>query len=253
MDVMSCPGCGTPSTGTARFCMTCGHALPPVPPPAPTESRGPAALVAGLSIALAVVAVGVVAAVLLAGRGDTPQPRIAAVTSASPANTVTVVTVVQKQPSRSSSSGSSTRVNAGRLPSLRAYATRSYSLQVPSTWQTVSDDADQGAYRESKWQSPTGDGSLLVDYTVGFSGTPQSGAAEVRSSTSRSSGYQELGWRSWAGGWRWDFIVGGQRKMDVFFTACGTGYALLGTASPSRFSTLEPLFEQAARSLEPQC
>jgi hypothetical protein len=104
------------------------------------------------------------------------------------------------------------------------------------------------------WESPNGDGSFLVDYTVGFTGTPRSGASTVRASTSRSEGYQEPRFDSWDGSrWRWAFTLPGQRKMDVFIVGCGTGYATLGAASGSRFERLRPMFEQMARSLTPQC
>jgi hypothetical protein len=118
----------------------------------------------------------------------------------------------------------------------------------------TADDVDHGSYRESKSESPNGDGSFLVDYTVGFNATPRSGATTVRASTSRAAGYDELEFGSWDDGRpRWDFTLSGQRKMYVFTVGCGTGYATLGAASVICFGRLQPMFEQMARSLTPQC
>lgn len=212
----------------------------------------------GAVLALVIV-VGATTAIVVGTMSGSADPHVQpAAQPAAP--TKTVVTVVQKvtapknstTPTTPTASGASSA--AAKLPPLVHYSPGAYQVLVPATWTRTADDVDHGSYRESKWQSPNGDGSFLVDYTVGFTGTPRSGATTVRSSTSRSAGYQELGFEAWDNGrWRWDFALAGQRKTDVFTVGCGTGYATLGAASHARFQRLAPMFERMARSLIPQC
>lgn len=215
-------------------------------------------------LALVAVLGAVVASVLVSTSHSSsprlqPAPTVASVasntspTSSAPTPTVTV-THRTTTPAKAPTPRPRPNAVPNGLPRLISYAPGAYTVQVPATWQNTADDVDHGAYRESKWESPAGDGSFLVDYTVGFDGTSRGGATQVRAQTSRSAGYQELRYGPWDGGtWRWDFALSGQHKMDVFSVGCQTGYATLGASSTARFARLEPLFEQMARSLTPSC
>jgi hypothetical protein len=221
------------------------------PPPAGSNT----ALIVGLAALVAVLAVGGIAAVLLGvgGSSDAPVNQAAAVTQ--PEATKTVVTVIKSATAKPSSSARHSSSTVGPLP-MRSYSTGHYRIDVPVTWQQVSDEEDHsGVYRESRWNSPSGDGYLLIDYTDGFDGTPKSGADALHEAMRGTSGYTEWAYESWLNGrfWRWEFTKDGTRKIDVFASNCGTGYALLGAASPGRFTRLRASFEAAARSLQLTC
>ena len=260
--MISCPTCHASLDEQDRFCTVCG--APVAQPEAASQAPPPAAdsnvaLVVGLTALVAVLAVGVVAAVLLTGgkgSSDASVSPAAAVTQ--PAATKTVVTIIKSAPSTpSGSTGRSSQAGSvvGPLPT-RSYATGHYRIEVPATWRQVSDEEDHsGVYRESRWNSPSGDGYLLIDYTDGFDGTPKSGADDLRDAMRGTSGYTEWAYESWLNGrfWRWEFTKDGTHKLDLFASSCGTGYALLGAASPGRFTRLRASFEAAARSLRLTC
>jgi hypothetical protein len=205
---------------------------------------------------VAVLITGGVAAILLTGDGGSSSSSTTQAGVLQTPATKTIVTVIKTAPAKSS--GSSTRasqVGSGPLPT-QSYATGRYRVEVPETWRQVSDDEDHsGVYRESRWNSPSGDGYLLIDYTVGFDGTAKSGADALRDAMRSTSGYTEWAYGPWLSGrfWRWEFTKDGTRKIDLFASSCGTGYALLGAASPGRFTRLRPSFEAAARSLQLKC
>ena len=258
----SCSTCHASLNEQDRFCTVCGApvAQPQVALQAPpSPSGGNTALIVGLAALAAVVVVGVVTAVLFTGGGGSSDASVspaAAVTQS--AATKTVVTVIKSAPPKpSGSTGNSRRAGSalGPLPT-RSYATGRYRIDVPDTWRQVSDEEDHsGVYRESRWNSPSGDGYLLIDYTDGFDGTPKSGADDLRDAMRGTSGYTEWAYESWLNGrfWRWEFTKDGTRKIDLFASRCGTGYALLGAASPERFTRLRASFEAAARSLQLTC
>lgn len=256
--------------------------MPPLPPPAvpvaaapqpPPVAPAPVAAarpepaarrrlpIAAIAAVLALVAaLGAVVAIVMVSTSRSSSPHVQLATTVAGAGATSgptkTVTVTRSTTARAKSPAPPTSAAAApsRLPRLISYAPGAYSVRVPVTWRRTADDVDHGAYRESKWESPARDASFLVDYTVGFSGTPRGGATQVRAQTSRAAGYQELRYGPWDGGaWRWDFVLSGQRKIDVFAVGCNTGYAALGAASTSHFTRLQPLFEQMARSLIPSC
>jgi hypothetical protein len=254
--MISCPTCHASLSEQDRFCTVCGA---PVAQPQPASQAPPpassnTALIVGLAALVAVLAVGGISAVLLGagGSSDAPVSQAAAVTQ--PEATKTVVTVIKSAAGKPSSSARRSSSAVG--PPTRSYATGHYRIDVPVTWQQVSDEEDHsGVYRESRWNSPSGDGYLLIDYTDGFDGTPKSGADSLHDAMRGTSGYTEWAYESWLSGrfWRWEFTKDGTRKIDLFAQNCGTGYALLGAASPGRFTRLRASFEAAARSLQLTC
>jgi hypothetical protein len=131
-----------------------------------------------------------------------------------------------------------------------------YTIDIPTGWTQVSDETYLDPYFESRWERPGTSGVyLLVDHTPGYNGTALSGAAPVYNAVSRVSGYQQISYtpETLAGGeaQRWQFILNGVEKLDVFMVGCDAGYAVLGAAPVSEWSTFAQLFEQAADSLEP--
>ena len=245
---VGCPACGRPLEPSAAFCATCGTAVaswaPQVAPPAQpaTTSDGPhPALIAGFVIAV-VLAVGAVAAVvLLVAGGDGGEQQQAA--AATPPPTAEVRTIVEQRPAPAAS---------------KQYDRGAYELSLPSAWLVQARGEDKGSYIESVWRHPSdADVTVLVDHTPGYTDPPEVGAQAVRSMTSQSDGYREIAFGpTRLGGrdaWRWEFEAGGERKVDYFLTACGTGFAILGTAPPARFARHADDFRRAAQSLDPTC
>jgi hypothetical protein len=257
-----CPACHASLNEQDRFCTVCGapvaqSQIASEAPPSP--AGGNAALIVGLAALAAVLVVGAVAGVLLMGGGGSSNAsRSPAAAVSQPPVTQTVVEVIKSAPSTPpASAGHTSQAGAvgGPLPT-RSYSTGRFRIDVPATWRQVSDEEDHsGVYRESRWNSPAGDGYLLIDYTDGFDGTPKSGADDLRGAMRGTAGYTEWAYESWLNGrfWRWEFTKDGTRKIDLFASSCGTGYALLGAASPKRFTRLRASFEAAARSLQLTC
>jgi actin-like ATPase involved in cell morphogenesis len=131
------------------------------------------------------------------------------------------------------------------------YRNDNYALSVPASWNQVEDE--EGAFDESKWESPTGDGTLLIDHSA-FSGTPRAGADPLRAKVSKLSGYNEIAYKSAGNGlWRWEFSAEGRHTVDYFASSCGHAFAVLGKASSAKFASLKATFRKAATSLEMPC
>jgi hypothetical protein len=250
---VGCPACGRPLEPAARFCGTCGtpvaswapqSAPPPAAPPAPDGAR--TGLIVGLVAACVLAAGGLVAVILLAtGGNDGGSPPAAALTATPAAATTTVVAEAEPE-------------ERPATPSRTTYDRGAYAIRLPRSWSVRSRGEDKGSYVESIWTSPaSADVTLLVDHTPGYTDSPEDGARTVRSMTSRSAGYREIGFgpTQLAGraAWRWEFTLDGKRKVDWFVTACGTGYAVLGTAPSGTFGVHADTFAAAAASLEPSC
>lgn len=246
---VGCPTCGRPIETTAAFCATCGTAVAPwavqgpqqaAPPPPPARSGAHPALIVALVVAV-VLAIGAVAAVALVAAGGESDPKAAA--AAPPVEVRTVVDERRAEPAP---------------PERKTYERGAYTITLPTGWVVQTRAEDRGSYIESVWRSPTNrDTTLLVDHTPGYDGSPESGARTVRAMTSRSEDYREVAFGptrlDGRSAWRWEFEVGGVRKVDYFLVACGTGYAILGAAPPSAFSSHSEEFRRAAASLRPEC
>jgi hypothetical protein len=208
-------------------------AAPPLPPRSPTPS-----VIPWIIAVILVIAAGATALVVLHANGDGSKPSSSA--------------------SSSGGSSSSTETHLQGL-TLKRRSYDAFSVDVPTSWKVIEKGVDHGAYIETEWGSPAHDTVYAkVDYTPGFSGTPRSGAAGVRGLYTGLERYHEFGYAEYEtgdgkAGWRWSFVYKGVRKVDSFFTGCGTGYALLGAAPPDLFQRYEPIFEHMAQSLRLTC
>lgn len=133
-----------------------------------------------------------------------------------------------------------------------------FTIEPPEGWERDAYEEEHDGYVESHWRAPGEKRvSFLVDHTRGFSGTAKSGAVAVRRGFLAFDDYDEYAFEATdvAGdpGWRWEFEHDGLHKLDIFRTACGTGYAILGTAPSDRWYEFADQFEQAAMSLSPEC
>ena len=222
------------------------HRGSPAPAPAPLPDRtggigGIAKLLAG---AVAVLAVVVAVVSLSAGGSDTRS------TSAVPSYTSrSESTSGAVEPSGDTESSSGASSGSGSGLETRRYS--AFSIDVPADWRTVERDRDHdGAFFETKWRSPESSKVFaLVDYTPGFSGTPEEAARGVRKNFPGLDGYTEHSFAPFGDGWRWIFSLDGTQKADYFYTRCDTGFAFLGAAPEEDFVRYAETFEDMASSL----
>jgi hypothetical protein len=52
---------------------------------------------------------------------------------------------------------------------------------------------------------------------------------------------------------KWIFQISGDQRVDYFVNQCSTGIAVLGSTSPSRFSSVEATFAHVANSISFTC
>lgn len=193
------------------------------PPYTPTRAeRGTA-----VAFALAALALGVIAAVVLAfisaspGRRGSAKPPAHAVPRRAP--TTAAATVKAPPPPAPAPAPATSQYNAG-----------SYSLSYPHDWSVKTDNRPVGDYFETVLQSRDGAAKVAVDRVPGERIDPQTKAAQVESATSRSAGYRRLSFKPVAVGERpgfeWIFAVdGGSRsqRADLFVNTGGDGFAIL--------------------------
>jgi hypothetical protein len=122
----------------------------------------------------------------------------------------------------------------------RTYTSSAYSADVPADWSLVSDNADKGAYTETKMQSPDGGAAVLIDRASGSPLDPRVEAEGVRKDTARTPGYTEVVFApTTIGGrvvWEWIFDLPSGRRYDYFTNQNGGRFAVLGTGSDTATS-----------------
>jgi hypothetical protein len=94
-----------------------------------------------------------------------------------------------------------------------------------------------------------------VDYETASGASPEGQGTPVRRAVQKQPGYSELGWgpEDLAGkdAWKWTFSLPTQgESVDYFFSECGNDYAVLGTAPPGQFDSLDSRFKAFAASVE---
>jgi hypothetical protein len=207
---------------------------PPPPAPAPTwapppaakqsSSKWPIVAVCVTLLLLAGVAIALAAAGVFKSSGGEKQTTVvikqpAAAQSAQPTVPPETVTV----PAAPEPSGTAT------------YETSTYSADYPAGWTLVSDDADKGAYTETKMQSPDGGAAVLIDRTPGAAQDPQLEAEGVETHTAKTLGYSRVAWAPTTlggkPGWKWVFELPSGRRVDYFTNVSGGRFAVLGSGS----------------------
>ena len=143
-------------------------------------------------------------------------------------------------------------------PSTRTFARAQFALTLPRRWVPIVRDRRHDGYLRNGWR-PRGDRRtrIYVDYTRRIKAPARVSARRVRAIVRRNRSYREISFRRVTLGerraWRWEFRLGGLRKVDYFVNACGTGYAVLGSTTARRWARYKSDFSRAARSLEPPC
>jgi hypothetical protein len=143
-------------------------------------------------------------------------------------------------------------------PTLGAYRGSLYSAEVPTNWTQQENDVAKSGYVESQWRDLLHSTSVVrIDAVAGETAGPAQKAGQVRALTSQTAGYSEIAFGSTAldgqDAWRWVFQVSGTQRVDYFRNDCGTGIAVLGTAAPADFPSLESTFQRIAASVSTDC
>lgn len=141
-----------------------------------------------------------------------------------------------------------------------------FQLTLPGSWvasevDVPHHDPETGelAYTESNWRSPYDPlAEMKVDYTENVAVPAPTSARDVRDGFLDNDDYTELDWSparvAGRPAWRWEFETSSRHKVDYFVNdECGTGYAILGSATPRNWDTYETTFERAVQSLETSC
>ncbi|MGH2879946.1 MAG: hypothetical protein ACRDK4_10130 [Solirubrobacteraceae bacterium] len=141
----------------------------------------------------------------------------------------------------------------GSTMGLVAYHGAAISAETPSGWRTVENEVHKSGYIESKWQDPANSGvTVLIDTSPATPGSLQQDAAPVHEALTKQNGYSEVfygpGDLADTQSWRWVFRVEGDQRVDYFFNSCASGFAVLGSTPPARFSRLEATFRAVAES-----
>lgn len=122
----------------------------------------------------------------------------------------------------------------------------------------MEDGAQKQGYVESKWVDGANPGDYaLIDTSPGTGEAPEQEAEPVHRDLLREPGYEEIAYGPTRLGatpaWEWVFRVSGDERVDYFFEHCSNGFAVLGSAKPSRFAALEPTFRAMAESVKGEC
>ncbi len=240
--------------------MTSAHAYAPQAPAPSSQGSQPWLAIAAAAIAFVLVTGAIVAAVL------TSEDKGGGVHAA------TVLTVTA--PRAASSSGSSAagseahhasapRTAAGHVTvaqtgpmGLAPYRGAEISAEIPAGWTTVESEAHKTGYIESKWSNPAdSNDTVLIDTSPATSETLEQDAAPVHNDLLRAGGYREIAYGpgdlAGIASWIWVFRISGDQRVDYFFNRCTSGYAVLGSTTPSRFERLRATFRAVARSVRP--
>jgi hypothetical protein len=184
---------------------------------------------------IAVLAIGGVAAALLVAGGGSGGTKAA--------NTVTVQRTAS-QPGTSTPSGGGSASGSGTA----TYRNAAYSFQHPSDWSVTADNVSKGTFSETRLVSRDRSQTVVVDHTPGETTPPATKARQIRGSgsTTTTFGPVTLGGRQ---GFEWVFTDGSQEKVDYLLNTGSDGFAVLGTSSPSTFSTVNDVSHQIANSI----
>jgi hypothetical protein len=261
-------GPAAPEDGQAPA-VTAPAALPPThlaagPPAYATPSHPTEVLpgrrrsVGGLWAVLAALAGAALlaAGLFAAGVFESDEPRKAASTDGakqeSPPAT-TPETDTETDTDTDTDDGGEGKVQTPPTDDVATYASAGYSAEYPSDWTIAEDDVLKTTYSRTRFVSADGAQSVLIDHSPGADNPASESAAGVEAQTSRTAGYVRLSFEETTIAGRpaveWTFKVGSERKIDIFLTAGGDGYAVLGEGAD--FATVIGIARNVAASIQP--
>jgi tRNA A-37 threonylcarbamoyl transferase component Bud32 len=207
--------------------------------PQPRRRRGPLLAVAGVLLAAVVVAGGLLAAGVFSNDEPKPKPK------PKPA-TVTTTTP--------SDNGGGKEIETTPASDAGTYTASSYTAEYPAGWKVAEDDVPKTTYSRTKFVSPDKSQSVLIDHSPGADNPPSESAAAVEAATAKTPGYTRLSFDATtingADAFEWTFELGSTRKIDIFLTAGGDGYAVLGEGAD--FEKVIGYARDVAASIQPR-
>jgi serine/threonine-protein kinase len=225
---------------------------PPYPPapitwPQPEPRRGSGMAVA-IVIAAAIVALGAVAAVLIAtgtlgGDGSSKSASTGAKSTPVAGGTTT----------DSGSGGATSTTDNTPSAAFEPFEAQTYSAEQPSGWDLVRDDEPEKQRYVSRWEK--GGQALVIDTTPNdSSGDPLASVNTVEQGI--RGDYRRIAIRPTTIGGddaaEWEFILDGRRSLDIFFYRGGNGYAVLGSSPPGQFGDMPAITRRVAESIQPR-
>ncbi len=227
---------------------------PPPPPSAPTVALPQERADRGTWIAVATVVLGVILAggLLVAGVFQSED-------ESEPAAEQSIVQDTPTTPADEEQSTTDENPRTVEAPpatdSVVSYAgSDSYTAEYPSSWSIVEDDELKTTYSRTKFVSPDTSQSVLIDHSPGATQSPSESAATVERQTAKTRGYQRLSFEETTingnPAFEWTFKIGSARNIDIFLTAGGDAYAVLGEGSD--FATVVGYTRDVAGSITPR-
>ena len=232
----TCPSCDQRTLDPgAQFCARCGTALPRSSARRYSPRSTPGIPVA---VAFAALALGVLAAVALAGGSKGGSPRVAhtvaaahGVRAGAPPGAVAALAVAipahppppALQPGGAGAGARTARYDGG-----------SYSLAYPAGWSVAKNNQRIANYAETMLENRSATAKVTIDHTADEVTDPAVKAAQVEAATSRTPGYNRVAWRALTIGGRsafeWIFTLAGARdpqRADIFVNTGHDGFAFL--------------------------
>jgi hypothetical protein len=150
---------------------------------------------------------------------------------------------------------------AVRPPSAPTYVAkeaRAFSVEVPAGWTLVEDDVTHGPFNRTEWRNLSDpDVYVFVDEAPRHGIAPQAAAELAYAGRSGREGYADVFFgATQANGrdaWKWIYRLGEEQLAHYFVQACGTAYAVRGSASRQAFESYAPIFSHVAETLAPRC
>jgi serine/threonine protein kinase len=242
-----------------------GSPAPTQPMPPGRAARSRRRLVLPALAAFAILA-GIGVAVAIAAAGGTDSTTIIKTTAA----TVTEETPDNEPTASSSEEPDSTsgdpaaEASAPKEPEpteieASLFEGAAYSIAVPSDWEhRVNDERSSEGFYTNKWFDP----EEPATYIRSDGGNPYTAGDVVEGTrefveANEAAGYQTISYgpdsleRRPAA--RWVYLAEGDKRSDYFFTECGLGMAVVGSAPQARFAQMEQLFREVAGSTRLYC
>ena len=223
----------------------------PASPPASAAKGLPRWAVVTLAAgAVLLIVLGGLAALLLVSGSDNTDPQV----DRSPLKLTTAAKATSTTITRAAGAPSTNGGGLARKPppaGLVTYDGGGFTAKRPAGWKAEADGVQHDGYIESKWRNPAdANTSVTIDRTPGTTGSAYSNAQGVRAqaNVSREFLFKQTNLAG-APATQWVFETGGDRRVDYFVNACGTGYAILGSTSPGSFQQYNALFRLVARSV----
>jgi hypothetical protein len=132
------------------------------------------------------------------------------------------------------------------------YSTVGYTAEYPADWRIGEDHVLKTTYSRTSFLADDGS-EVDIDHSPGQTTGPETSATKVEADTAKTPGYKRLSFESTTlngrDAFEWTFQVGSERKIDIFLTAGGDGFAVLGKGPD--FQSVIGVTRHVAGSIQP--